>query len=429
MNRMENWIEAVRSMLQQWFVTERKVEKTEETGVHKKQNPQSPGKSALSKTTETMLAMETFLDGKYDFRYNRLTEETEYRRRDVSRGKFNPLDQRALNSFCIEARKEGIDCWDRDISRYVYSKNVVEYHPFQLFLDELPEWDGVERVEALAARVSASPLWVKSFRRWMLGMVAQWLQMDQLHANSVAPLLVSRRQGRQKSTFCKLLLPEVLQHYYTDSFDVSMQSGAERKLSDYGLINLDEFDKFSSGKQALLKNLMQMSGLNIRKAHRKNYSHLPRIASFIATSNQKELLTDSTGSRRFLCVEIDETIDCSPVDHAQLYAQLKAELLSGERYWFTGEEESEIMQSNAAFYKHAVEEDVFHSCFRAAELEEKALSLSAAAIFARLKKFNPAAMRSVSPANFGKLLVSLGVERKHTKYGNLYQVVSLQPVD
>ncbi len=231
MNQMKNWIEAVGKVLQKWFSTERKVTKTAETGVHKKQNPQSPGKSALSKTTETMLAMETFLDGKYDFRYNRLTEETEYRRRDVSRGKFNPLDQRALNSFCIEARKEGIDCWDRDISRYVYSKNVVEYHPFQLFLNELPEWDGVERVEALAARVSASPLWVKSFRRWMLGMVAQWLQMDQLHANSVAPLLVSRRQGRQKSTFCKLLLPEVLQHYYTDSFDVSMQSGAERKLS------------------------------------------------------------------------------------------------------------------------------------------------------------------------------------------------------
>lgn len=107
--------------------------------------------------------MEAFLDGKYDFRYNRLTEEAEYRRRMASRGQFKPLDQRALNSFCIEARKKGIDCWDRDISRYVYSKNVVEYHPFQLFLDELPEWDGVERVEALAARVSVSPLWVSVF--------------------------------------------------------------------------------------------------------------------------------------------------------------------------------------------------------------------------------------------------------------------------
>ncbi|MCD8269817.1 MAG: DUF3874 domain-containing protein [Parabacteroides sp.] len=266
----------------------------------------------------------------------------------------------------------------------------------------------------------------KCFRRWMLGMVAQWLQMDQLHANSVAPLLVSRRQGRQKSTFCKLLLPEVLQHYYTDSFDISMQSGAERKLSEYGLINLDEFDKFSSRKQTLLKNLMQMSGLNIRKAHRKNYSHLPRIASFIATSNQKELLTNPTGSRRFLCVEINDMIDCSPIDHAQLYAQLKAELLSGERYWFTSDEEAEIMGSNTAFYKHSVEEDVFHSCFRTPESDEKALSLSAAAIFARLKKFNPAAMRSVSPTNFGRLLVSLGVERKHTEYGNLYQVVSVQ---
>lgn len=130
---------------------------------------------------------------------------------------------------------------------------------------------------------------------------------------------------------------------------------------------------------------MQMAGLNIRKAHQKNYSSLPRIASFIATSNQKELLTDPTGSRRFLCVEIEEKIDCSPVDHAQLYAQLKAELLAGERYWFTGEEEAKIMASNAAFYKSPVEEEVFYSCFRPAEYGEEALSLSSAEIFKRLK--------------------------------------------
>lgn len=138
------------------------------------------------------------------------------------------------------------------------------------------------------------------------------------------------------------------------------------------------------------------------------------------------MLTDPTGSRRFLCVEIEEKIDCSPVDHAQLYAQLKAELLAGERYWFTGEEEAKIMASNAAFYKSPVEEEVFYSCFRPAEYGEEALSLSSAEIFKRLKKFNPAAMRSVSVANFGKLLVAMGVERKHTKYGNFYQVVSLQ---
>ena len=56
---------------------------------------------------------------------------------------------------------------------------------------------------------------------------------------------------------------------------------------------------------------MQVVNPCVRKAHQKNYRPLPRVASFIATSNQKELLTDPTGSRRFLCVEIENKIDCS----------------------------------------------------------------------------------------------------------------------
>lgn len=425
MESMKNLIETVFCLVQKWLGSaddSREVKHPAATG-------RQVEKSPAGKVTDALMKMEDFLGEQYDFRFNNLTGETEYRIRHVSGCQFVAVGQRDLNSFCIAARKSGLDCWDRDISRYIYSDSIEEYHPFHLFMNELPHWDGTDRVDGLARRVSEAPLWVEGFHRWLLGMTAQWLGMDVLHANSVAPVLVSRKQGKQKSTFCKMILPGELQRYYTDSFDLASQAGAERKLSEFGLINLDEFDKFSPRKMALLKNLMQMAGLNIRKAHQKNYSSLPRIASFIATSNQKELLTDPTGSRRFLCVEIEEKIDCSPVDHAQLYAQLKAELLAGERYWFTGEEEAKIMASNAAFYKSPVEEEVFYSCFRPAEYGEEALSLSSAEIFKRLKKRNPAAMRSVSAAHFGKLLVAMGVERKHTKYGNFYQVVSLQTVD
>ena len=347
----------------------------------------------LQKATRAMMAMEQFLGEQYDLRFNKLTSETEFRKRNLSGACFQPVGQRELNSFCIEARKQGIDCWDRDVSRYVFSDSIPEYHPFSLYMDELPDWDGIDRIDSLARRVSSVPLWVKCFHRWLLGMAAQWLETDRLHANSVSPVLVSRTQGKQKSTFCKLLLPRELQRYYTDSYDLSAQSAAECKLTEFGLINMDEFDKFTPRKMALLKNLMQVVNPCVRKAHQKNYRPLPRVASFIATSNQKELLTDPTGSRRFLCVEIENKIDCSPLDYRQLYAQLKAELLAGERYWFTSEEEAEIMAANESYYKHPVEEDVFRSCFRPAEYGEKALMLSAAEIFQRLKKHNPAAMR------------------------------------
>ena len=113
------------------------------------------------------------------------------------------------------------------------------------------------------------------------------LNPDNNRANSVAPLLVSSRQGLGKSTFCRLLMPDRLKSYYTESYDLSSPASAEAKLAAYGLINLDEFDKLGASKMPLLKNLMQASALNIRKAYKHSASSLPRIASFIGTSNRR----------------------------------------------------------------------------------------------------------------------------------------------
>ena len=101
-----------------------------------------------------------------------------------------------------------------------------------------------------------------------------------------------------------------------------------------------------------------MASLSLCKAYQKNYRSLPRIASFIGTSNRKDLLTDPTGSRRFICVLVEYPIDCEGIDYAQLYAQLKAEILAGEHYWFTKEEETELQQSNMMFYRQGPVEDV-----------------------------------------------------------------------
>lgn len=173
----------------------------------------------------------------------------------------------------------------------------------------------------------------------------------------------------------------------------------------------------------LLKNLMQMANLNICKAYQKNFRNLPRIASFIGTSNRFDLLTDPTGSRRFICIEAEHLIDCEGIMHDQIYAQLKTELFSGIRYWFTKEEERELQRHNAAFYHPCPAEEVFHACFRIAKDDEEGSErLSASDIFRKLKMYNPAAMRGSNPATFAQVLLAAGVTRKHTKYGNVYLV-------
>ena len=378
-------------------------------------------KKENSEPSTVLQRLEKFLMSKYDFRFNVLTEQTEYRRK--GEGAFRQVEQRALNTLCIDARSQGVNCWDKDVSRLLLSEKIVDYHPFVEYVDSLPVWDGVDRVSELALRVSDKPLWVNGFHRWMLAMVAQWMNLDSQCANAVAPLLVSTEQGRCKSTFCSILLPDELQKFYIYKFDLSSESGCEQKLSLFGLVNMDEFDRYSVRSMATLKNLMQLKKLTYRKSHRSYYSQLPRIASFIGTSNQKELLTDTTGSRRFLCVEVKGKIDCSRPDYAQLYAQLKTELQAGERFWFTSEEERDIQMNNRMFYKHSPEEDVFFRCFRLPETGEECVLLSPTEIYCRLQKKFPAAFRGGNVCRMGRILTSMGVEKVRSKYGISYRVV------
>ena len=403
-------------------------------------------KEAVKKAKSCSLMQEVtaFLTSRYRFRFNVLTEETEVA--NIANNipdthlRYTKVDERWMNTLSMEAIETGIDCWDRDIQRFVRSRRISEYHPFTAYFEQLPEWDGKDRVSALARRVSDDPVWVNGFHRWMLGLSAQWMQFHPdtnnansanransiNRANSVAPLLVSSRQGLGKSTFCRLLMPDVLKAYYTESYDLSSPASAEAKLAAYGLINLDEFDKLSASKMPLLKNLMQASALNIRKAYKRSASALPRIASFIGTSNREDLLVDRTGSRRFLCVSLEHAIDCvTPVEHEQLYAQLKAELLSGERSWFNKEEEQAIQQHNALFYKHIPEEEVFRLCFRfatEADHPQEVLILSATQLFERMKSAHPSVMRGMTAYSLSRIMPQLG-ERVHTAKGNVYRVV------
>lgn len=384
------------------------------------------GKSGRKKPENMLDALQRFLTIRYDFRYNLLTEQTEYRGKEMPDEEYAMVAQRDLNTFCLEARTGGINCWDKDVSRLLHSRKVENYHPFLHYMSHLPQWDGVDRVTPLAVRISRKPMWVKGFHRWMLGVAAQWLGQAQDCANAVAPMLVSREQGKRKSSFCKILMPKELTPYYIDKFDLTSESGCEQKLSLFGLINMDEFDKYRAGQMPALKNLMQTTTLTFRRAHRPAFSHLPRIASFIGTSNMTDLLTDPTGSRRFLCAEVDGKIDCTPPDHAQLFAQLKAELAGGERYWFSEEEEKEIQHSNRNFYKMPAEQELFLRCFRMPQEGELSKPYTTTDLFNYLQKHYPAAMRGVTPNRLGRMMVALGIQRVHTEYGNVYRLVKLK---
>jgi hypothetical protein len=366
-----------------------------------------------------------YLSANYTFRYNVLTTNCEVKRND-SDDDYIVIGKREKNTIVLSAQQAGLNCWDKDVERVINSSETVLYHPFIDYFNRLPKWDGKDRVSDLAKRVSDKPLWVNGFHRWLLGATAQWMNVEgeNARANCVAPLLISTEQGWGKSTFCRIILPKELRDYYTEHFDLAKETSCEQRLGDFGLINLDEFDKYSSKKMPLLKNLLQERALSVKRAYAHSETRLHRIASFIGTSNRRDLLTDTTGSRRFICIELQKQIDCeTPIEYAQLYAQLKEEVLSGERTYFTKEEEREIQQNNRLYYRSVPEIEAFHRHFRmASQADEGAEFMTASEIFKRLQKSEKAVMRGVTPARFARLLPEIGMRVRHNLCNGYYVV-------
>ena len=400
----------LKSILEWWG---EKFPKNEKTNVV--QNEHKPVKSTKR--------LKNFLNKQFDFRYNKLTGVTEYREKEATGIPFRPIDEREMNGMIVDARLAGIPCWNSMIPTLVLSNKVQSFNPFHLYLAELPEWDGTDRVTPLLKRVSDDPMWLKGGRYWLRAMTAQWMGTERTHANSLMPILISNEQGLGKSTFCRALLPDSLRSYYLDNLNLSPGTSPEKKLVNKGLINLDEFDKIGEKRQPDLKNLLQMLSVPIYRGKRLGYVTEPRLASFIGTTNSRQILCDVTGSRRFLCVEVKQYIPDEALEHKQLYAQLKQEVLNGERDYLNKEEEKEVQRRNKAYYRQSPLEDVFHAYFRHPRGDEEGEWLTAAEMFRILSKRNASALRGISAKQLSFRLTSMGFKPRHTDHGNYYQVV------
>ena len=388
-------------------------------------------RSSMTREQDTALRLEEFLKRRYEIRSNTMTDDLEYRERNSIRFSFTTLDKRARNSIAIQALKEGIQAWDRDIDRFLHSDYVPRYNPVEEYLYDLGEWDGRDRIHELADRVKCRhPHWRDLFYRWFLSMVAHWMGRDKQHGNATTPVLIGP-QGYRKSTFCRILLPPELRFGYTDSLDFSSKRDAERYLGRFFLVNLDEFDQISVTQQAFLKHLLQKPSASIRKAYTSSILEVRRYASFIATSNHKDLLSDLSGNRRFICVEVTAPIDTNvSVNYSQLYAQAFHAVMHGERYWLDDTDEALLKESNEEFRQVSPLEHLLMSCFSIASPEaEDGEWLMAMDIFNHLQSKTREKLALGKLNHLGRLLKKWNVPNKRLGKGSLYYLKKLSDVE
>jgi len=318
-----------------------------------KSDPTDKKEKGMKGSKENIEKMMKYLNEKYDLRYNMVMKYTEYVPKDKEWIGFQAVEPRVQKSLTLEVQLAGINVSIKDVRNFLESNFIKNYNPVEEFLFTCYDnWDGKDYIRALARTVPTNnPHWEDWFYTWFLAMVEQWHnRTGRQYGNSVAPLLISK-QGYNKSTFCRRLIPPQLQWGYTDNLILSEKRQVLQAMSQCLLINLDEFNQISAKvQQGFLKNLIQLPNVKYKPPYGSHVQEFPRTASFIATSNMDDILTDPSGNRRFIGIELTGPIDVSVrPNYQQLFAQAEKAIWNGEKTYFDAEQTALIMENNRRY--------------------------------------------------------------------------------
>lgn len=376
----------------------------------------------------TMLA-EEFLEQNYEFRRNVLRGTVEYRKLNSESAQWTMLTDEALKSIFIHCKRELGEKNDvrNDIRTYVESEEPQLYNPVSEWLMSLPEWDGTDRLMHLWNSIPGLSVEMVYFLCiWHRSVVAHWLNLDTEHGNECVPIVIGD-QGVGKTTLCKRFLPPHLRQYFLDHFNLANKFDKEMALTNCLLVCLDELDQYSARQMSVIKQTLSKTEVNARTIFGRNIVTRQRFASFLATTNNRRPLTDPSGSRRFLCIEVPDGqyIDnSSVVDYDQLYAQICHELMvKGERYWFTNEEVKRIQELNAIYERAQDLEQIISLHYRKPAENEPFEEVTPADIHQMLCKEYPYLTQTVcSPYRIGRVMKSMGFGKRKTNKGVVYKV-------
>ena len=388
---------------------------------------------ANNASQEATLAIELFLNENYVFRRNTLNGKVEYAvlpKADV----FRPLTKEALNSIVIRAKREQVlekGSPKTEITEYVESEEVSEYNPAQAFLTTLPKWDGQNHIARIFGRIPGiSSEQLNYLTIWLRSAVAHWLQMDMLHGNECVPTFIGS-QGCGKTTFVRRLLPPELREYYLDHLNLSNKFDKEMALTNNLIVNLDELEAIGVKQQSKLKQTLSVSKVNGRPIFGRTQQDRPRFASFVATTNNPHPLTDPTGSRRYICIQIPDghlINNEGDIDYLQLYAQVVYELQELKApYWFSNDEVARIQQLNQDFMEQKDLGEMFVACFRHPEEGEVPKTMNCDQMIVVMQKSYPSLTNTIgNKVRLGKTIKALGFKHRERAHISYYDVMPIK---
>lgn len=399
----------------------------------------------------TVEEMEEFINSYMKFRMNMLTHQIETQliadaytdRPEASACHWQRLTDHIENSLWCAMQHHGMAVNLNELHTLLGSDFVKEYHPLKEYLDGLPPWDGeTDYIGRLAAMVHVkesphSPLqqdksrerndlsetpvrFADILKRWMVSMIAAAL--DETVVNQVILTLIGR-QGSYKTSFMQHILPPVLSEYYTTKSNSSRMTKDDLfTMTENLVINLEEIDTMPPSELNQLKAMVTQRYVDERRAYGRNKAHLPHVASFVATGNNLQFLTDDTGNRRWLPFEVED-IDSpweADIPYEGIYSQTYALYQDVNfRYWFTDKEIQQLRGHVQQFEVPRPEYELILTYYRKPVGLERGVYTTSSQIIGR---FGNTSLR-LSLQKVGRAMRELGFRQVKASNANYWVVV------
>ena len=399
----------------------------------------------------TVEEMEEFINGYMKFRMNMLTHQIEIQliadaytdRPEASACHWQRLTDHIENSLWCAMQHHGMAVNLNELHTLLGSDFVKEYHPLKEYLDGLPPWDGeTDYIGRLAAMVHVkesphSPLqqdksrerndlsetpvrFADILKRWMVSMIAAAL--NETVVNQVILTLIGR-QGSYKTSFMQHILPPVLSEYYTTKSNSSRMTKDDLfTMTENLVINLEEIDTMPPSELNQLKAMVTQRYVDERRAYGRNKVHLPHVASFVATGNNLQFLTDDTGNRRWLPFEVED-IDSpweADIPYEGIYSQTYALYQDVNfRYWFTDKEIQQLRGHVQQFEVPRPEYELILTYYRKPVGLERGVYTTSSQIIGR---FGNTSLR-LSFQKVGRAMRELGFRQVKASNANYWVVV------
>lgn len=399
----------------------------------------------------TVEEMEEFINSYMKFRMNMLTHQIETQliadaytdRPEASACHWQWLTDHIENSLWCAMQHHGMAVNLNELHTLLGSDFVKEYHPLKEYLDGLPPWDGeTNYIDRLAAMVHVkesphSPLqqdksrerndlsetpvrFADILKRWMVSMIAAAL--NETVVNQVILTLIGR-QGSYKTSFMQHILPPVLSEYYTTKSNSSRMTKDDLfTMTENLVINLEEIDTMPPSELNQLKAMVTQRYVDERRAYGRNKVHLPHVASFVATGNNLQFLTDDTGNRRWLPFEVED-IDSpweADIPYEGIYSQTYALYQDVNfRYWFTDKEIQQLRGHVQQFEVPRPEYELILTYYRKPVGLERGVYTTSSQIIGR---FGNTSLR-LSLQKVGRAMRELGFRQVKASNANYWVVV------